>query len=196
MTRKFSLTAFAATQCLIVGLAATAPARAAEIPQYFFSQWTVTANCTEANAGAAGRVQPGLQFKIASQPAADGTYTLQTINAAGQQWNSAWNGVKLEYRAGTAMATVPADFECLAGSEVSSASSSPFLAMSGYVQTAEPYYAQQHWYGLVKVHGQLEHVLIFPRAATGDKSAIIVLQSASAGSNISLDDNGVINSRS
>jgi hypothetical protein len=195
MTRKFSLTAFAATQCLIVGLAATAPARAAEIPSYFFSQWTVTANCAEANAGPAARVQAGLQFKIASEPAADGTYTLQTINAAGQQWASAWSGVKLEYRAGTAMATVPADFECLAGSEAASASASPFLAMSGYVQTAEPYYAQQHWYGLVKVHGQLEHVLIFPRAAKGDKSAIIVLQSASAGSNISLDDNGVINSK-
>ena len=195
MTRKFSLTAFAATQC-ILGLAATAPARAAEIPSYFFSQWTVTANCTEAHAGPATRVQPGLQFKIASQPAADGTYSLQAINAAGQQWSSAWNGVKLEYRAGTPMSTVPADFECAAGSEVSSASSSPFLAMSGYVQTAEPYYAQEHWYGLVKIHGQLEHVLIFPRAATGDKSAIIVLQSANASSNISLDDNGVISSRS
>jgi len=195
MTRKFSLTAFAATQCLIVGLVATAPARAAEIPPYFFSQWTVTANCTEANAGPAARVQAGLQFKIASQPAADGTYTLQTIDAAGQQWASAWSGVKLEYRAGTAMATVPADFECLAGSEAASTSSSPFLAMSGYVQTAEPYYAQQHWYGLVKVNGQLEHVLIFPRDAKGDKSAIIVLQSANAGSNISLDDNGVINSK-
>jgi hypothetical protein len=195
MTRKFLLTAFAATQCLIVGLAASAPARAAEIPSYFFSQWTVTANCAEAHAGPAARVQAGLQFKIASQPAADGTYTLQTINAAGQQWASAWSGVKLEYRTGTAMAAVPADFECLAGSEAASASASPFLAMSGYVQTAEPYYAQQHWYGLVKVHGQLEHVLIFPRDATGDKSAIIVLQSASAGSNISLDDNGVINSK-
>ena len=54
MTRKFSLTAFAAAQCLIVGLAATAPARAAEIPQYFFSQWTVTANCTEAQRGTRG----------------------------------------------------------------------------------------------------------------------------------------------
>ena len=193
MTRKFSLTAFAAAQCLIVGLAATAPARAAEIPSYFFSQWTVTANCAEAHAGPAARVQAGLQFKIASQPAADGTYTLQTINAAGQQWNTAWSGVKLEYRAGTAMATVPADFECVAGSEAASASASPFLAMSGYVQTAEPYYSQQHWYGLVKVHGQLEHVLIFPRDTKGNNSAIIVLQSAAASSNVSLDDNGVIN---
>ena len=196
MTRKLSLTAFAAAQCLLAGLAATTSAQAADIPQYFFSQWTVTANCTEANAGPAARVQPGLQFKISSTSvAADGSYTLQAINAAGQQWATEWNGVKLEYRPGSQMATVPADFKCAAGSEASSTASSPFLAMSGYVQTAEPYYAQQHWYGLVKVHGQLEHVLIFPRNATGDKSAIIVLQSASAGSNISLDDNGVINSR-
>jgi hypothetical protein len=197
MTRKLSLTAFAAAQCLVAGLAATTPARAADIPQYFFSQWTVTANCTEANAGPAARVQPGLQFKIASDaPAADGSYTLQTINAAGQQWASEWNGVKLQYRPGTQMTTVPADFECVAGAEASSAASSPFLAMSGYVQTAEPQYTQQHWYGLAKIHGQLEHVLIFPRDTKGDKSAIIVLQSASATNNVVLDDNGVISSRS
>jgi hypothetical protein len=197
MTRKLSLTAFAAAQCLVAGLAATTPARAADIPQYFFSQWTVTANCTEANAGPAARVQPGLQFKIASDsPAADGSYTLQTINAAGQQWASEWNGVKLQYRPGTQMTTVPADFECVAGAEASSAASSPFLAMSGYVQTAEPQYTQQHWYGLAKIHGQLEHVLIFPRDTKGDKSAIIVLQSASPTNNVVLDDNGVISSRS
>ena len=99
---------------------------------------------------------------------ADGTYTLQTINASGQQWASEWQGVKLTYRAGTQMTSVPADFECVAGSEAASASSSPFLAMSGYVQTAEPQYAQEHWYGLAKIHGQLEHVLIFPRAVKGD----------------------------
>jgi hypothetical protein len=196
MTRKLSLTAFAAAQCLFVGLAATTPAQAADIPQYFFSQWTVTANCTEAHAGPAARVQPGLQFKISSDSlAADGSYSLQTINAAGQQWASEWSGVKLEYRPGAQMTTVPADFECVSGSEASSTAASPFLAMSGYVQTAEPQYAQQHWYGLAKVHGQLEHVLIFPRAATGDNSAIIVLQSASSSNNVVLDDNGVVNSR-
>lgn len=193
MTRKFSLTAFAAAQCLFIGLAATAPVRAAEIPSYFFSQWTVASNCTEANAGPAVRVQPGLQFKIASTPGTDGSYSLQTINAAGQQWASEWSGVKLEYRAGTRMATVPADFECAAGSESSSAASSPLLAMSGYVQTAEPQYEQQHWYGLAKIHGQLEHVLIFPRDVKGTKSAIIVMESASAGGAVTLDENGVIN---
>jgi hypothetical protein len=196
MTRKLSLTAFAAAQCLFVGLTATAPAQAADIPSYFFSQWTVTANCAEAHAGPAARVQPGLQFKISSDSvAANGTYSLQAIDTAGQQWASEWNGIKLQYRAGTPMTTVPADFTCVAGSEASSAAASPFLAMSGYVQTAEPQYAQQHWYGLAKIHGQMEHVLIFPRPTTGDNSAIIVLQSASSSSYVVLDDGGVVNSK-
>jgi hypothetical protein len=194
MTRKFKLTAFAAAQCLISGFAVTAPARAAEIPQYFFGQRTITSNCTEANAGPAARVPTGLQFKISATPGADGSYTLQTVDAAGKQWPSDWNGVKLQYRAGTKMTTIPADFECAAGSEASSASSSPLLAMSGYVQTVEPQYAIEHFYGLATIHGQPEHVLIFPRDAKGGTSAIIVLESASAGSTINLDDNGVINS--
>jgi hypothetical protein len=194
MTRKFTLTAFAAAQCFILGLAATAPVRAAEIPQYFFGQRTVTSNCTEANAGPAARVPTGLQFKISATPGSDGSYTLQTIDAAGKQWPSNWNGVKLQYRAGTKMTTVPADFECAAGSEASSASSSPLLAMSGYVQTVEPQYEQEHFYGLATIHGQPEHVLIFPRDAKGGTSAIIVLESATTGSAVNLDDDGVINS--
>lgn len=193
MTRKFSLTAFAAAQCLVAGLIATTAAHAATpIPSYFFSHWTVTANCTEAQAGPATRVQSGLQYTISRS--ANGTYTLQTINANGKQWANEWQGVKLIYRAGTKMNSVPADFECVAGSEAAATSSSPFLAMSGYVQTVEPQYAQEHWYGIAKIHGQMEHVLIFPRAVQGDNSAIIVLQSATAGSNVVLDDNGVINS--
>ena len=192
MTRKFSLSVFAAAQFLVVGLVATAPVSAAEIPQYFFSQWTVDSNCTEANAGPAARVQPGLQFKIAAKPAADGTYTLQAINSAGKQWASAWNGLKLEYRPGTKMATIPADFTCVAGDEASSAASSPLLAMSGYVQTAEPQYQLAHWYGIARIHGQLEHVLIFPRDAKGETSAVIVVESASTASTVNLDDNGVI----
>jgi hypothetical protein len=194
MTRKFSLTVFAAAQCLIAGLAATAPARADEIPQYFFAQRTVVSNCTEASAGPAASVPTGVQFKISTTPNADGTYTLQTIDAAGKQWPSNWNGVKLQYRAGTKMTTVPADFECAAGSEASSASSSPLLAMSGYVQTVEPQYGQEHFYGLATIHGQPEHVLIFPRDTKGGTSAIIVLESASTASTINLDANGVINS--
>jgi hypothetical protein len=193
MTRKLSLTVFAATQCVFAALVATAPARAADsIPSYFFSQWTVKSNCIEANAGPAARVQTGLKFKI-SNDSTNGTYTLQTINTGGKQWASEWNGVKLQYRAGAQMTTVPADFECAPGAEASSTSSSPLLAMSGYVQTVEPQYSYEHFYGLVTIHGQPEHVLIFARDAQGGgSSAIIVLESASTGSSVSLDDNGVI----
>ena len=192
MTRKLSLTVFAATQCVFAALVATAPAQAADsIPSYFFSQWTVTSNCTEANAGPATRVQPGLKFKISSA-STNGTYTLQAINSDGKQWASEWNGVKLQYRAGTKMTTVPADFECAAGSEASATSSSPLLAMSGYVQTVEPQYSHEHFYGLVTIHGQPEHVLIFPRNTKSGASAIIVLESATSGSSVNLDDNGVI----
>ena len=81
----------------------------------------------------------------------------------------------------------------MAGAETSSAAASPLLAMSGYVQTAEPQYQMAHWYGLARIHGQLEHVLIFPRDAKGETSAVIVLESASNASNVSLDDDGVIN---
>lgn len=196
MTRKLSLTVFAATQCVFAALAATTPAHATtpvadSIPQYFLSQWTVKSNCTEANAGPATRVQTGLQFKV-SKDSTDGTYTLQTINSTGKQWASEWNGIKLEYRAGTKMTTVPADFTCIAGAEASSAASSSLLAMSGYVQTAEPQYEQEHLYGLAKIGGQLEHVLIFSRDSKSGPSAVMVVESASGGRNVALDDNGII----
>lgn len=192
--RKFPLSLFAAAQCLIAGLAAVPSAHAAApIPSYFFSQWTVTSNCTEANAGPAVQVQPGLQFKIANIPSPTGSYTFQTVDGAGRQWAHEWNGIQLQYRAGTTMTTIPADFECVAGSEASSASASPLLAMSGYVQTVEPQYAQAHWYGLAKIHGQFEHVLIFPLSAKiGTTSAIVVLESATSGSDVTLDDNGFL----
>jgi len=90
----------------------------------------------------------------------------------------------------TLQTTLESETEYPSGAE----STSPFLAMSGYVQSAEPYYQPQHWYGLATIHGQLEHVLIFPRDVNGEKSAIIVLQSASAPTDIQLDDNGVISS--
>jgi hypothetical protein len=192
MTRKLSLPTFAAVQCLLIGLAATAPAQATQIPKYFFKEWTITSNCTEAHAGLAARVQTGLKFKVSMDTGTeDGSYTLEALNAGQQKWSPEWNGLKLEYRPGTRMTTVPADFECTPGAEATS----PFLAMSGYVQSAEPYYEQQHWYGLATIHGQLEHVLIFPRDVNGEKSAIIVLQSASAPTDIQLDDDGVIISR-
>jgi hypothetical protein len=192
MIRKLPLTVFAAAQCLIAGLMVASPVRAADVPKYFLSKWTVTSNCTEASAGPATRVQTGLQFSVVKDQA--GHYSLQTVNAAGKRWASEWNGVRLAYRAGAKMTTVPADFECLAGAEASSASASPLLAMSGYVQTAEPQYPQEHFYGLARIQGQLEHVLIFPRDAqtNGGASVIVVLESGSGGANISLDDNGVL----
>lgn len=194
MTRKIPLTVFAAVQCVVIGLAASAGAHAAtaSIPDYFFSQWTVKSNCTQADAGPAVRVQSGLQFKI-SKATSDGSITFEAINAAGQQWATEWNGLKLQYRPGTKMTTVPADFTCVAGSEASSASSSSLLAMSGYVQTVEPQYEAEHWYGLAKIQGQWEHVLIFPRDTKGSTSAVIVMESATAGSNVTLDEDGVIN---
>jgi hypothetical protein len=96
--------------------------------------------------------------------------------------------MKLQYRAGTDIQTLPADFECIPGQEASS----PFLAMSNFAQSSEPYYAQAHWYGITKVHGQLEHVLIFPRNSTQGPSAVIVMQSVNAPGTVQLDDNGVI----
>ena len=193
MTRKISLTVFAAAQCVFAALVATTPAQAADtVPSYFFNQWTVKSNCTEANAGPAARVQAGLKFSV-SAASTNGTYTLKTTNSGGKQWASAWNGIKLQYRAGTKMTTVPADFECVAGAEANATSSSPLLAMSGYVQTVEPQYSYEHFYGLVTIHGQPEHVLIFPRdASAGGASAIVVLESATNASTVNLDDNGVI----
>jgi len=193
MTRKISLTVFAAAQCVFAALVATTPAHAADtIPSYFFSQWTVKSNCTEAYAGPAARVQAGLKFSISSD-STNGIYTLKTINTDGKQWAREWNGLKLQFRAGTKMTSVPADFECVAGAEAASASSSSLLAMSGYVQTVEPQYSYEHFYGLVTIHGQPEHVLIFPRdASSGGAPAIIVLESASTSSTVNLDEGGVI----
>jgi hypothetical protein len=184
--QKASLTVVA--QCLIVGLAATSQAHAAQIPDYFFKNWTVAKNCTEQHAGLAAKVQSGLKFTVAPDSANAGGYVFVAQDVGQQHWAPNWNGMKLEYRAGPAMTTVPADFECIPAQEATS----PFLAMSGYAQASEPYYAQQHWYGIAKIQGQLEHVLIFPRQASGGPSAIIVLQSVNSPSTVQLDDNGVI----
>jgi len=175
-----------AAQCLIAGLAASSPAQAGSIPGYFFREWTVSNNCTEANAGLAARVQTGLKFKISA--AADGTYVFQAQDAGQQHWAANWNGIQLQYRSGTQMNTLPADFECIPGQ----APTSSFLTMSGYAVGAEPYYEQEHWYGLARIHGQLEHVLIFPRNISGKASAVVVLQSVNNAGTVQLDDNGVI----
>jgi len=192
MPRKLLLPLHAAAQCLIVSLAASSPTHAAAtIPAYFFSEWTVTANCTEAHAGLAARVDSGLKFRISPATlATDGSYAFQAQNTAQTQWAPNWNGLKLVYRPGTQMTTVPADFECIPGGE----STSPFLAMSGFAVAAEPYYEQEHWYGLARIQGQWEHILIFPRPTTGAASAIIMLVSVNAPGTVTLDDDGVIHS--
>jgi hypothetical protein len=186
MSRKIALSLALAAQFGLASLGANAPARAGALPDYFLGEWTVTKNCTEAHAGLAGRVDAGLKFKIS--PAADGSYVFVAEDAARGRWAANWNGLQLVYRPGTQMASLPADFECVPGAE----SSSPFLAMSGYAQSAEPYYEQEHWYGLAKIHGQLEHVLIFPRNVTGAASVVIVMQSVNSPSTVQLDDDSVI----
>jgi hypothetical protein len=175
-------------QCLIVGLSTTTQAHAAQIPGYFFKEWTVAKNCTEQHAGLAAQVQTGLKFTVAQDGKNAGSYVFVAQDVGPQHWAPNWNGMKLEYRPGPAMTTVPADFECIPSQE----QTSPFLAMSGYAQASEPYFQQQHWYGIAKIQGQMEHVLIFPRQGNGGPSAIIVLQSVNSPSTVQLDDNGVI----
>jgi hypothetical protein len=187
----FSRKAFLASAlapCL-VGALAGAPAQAGTIPDYFFKEWTVAKNCTEQNAGLAAQVPAGLKFKISRDgQAADGSYVFEAEDVGQQHWAINWNGMKLEYRAGTEMTTLPADFECIPGQEATS----PFLAMSNYAQATEPFYEQRHWYGVAKIHGQLEHILIFPSNAAAGPRAVIVMQSVNSPGTVQLDDNGVI----
>jgi hypothetical protein len=188
-SRKYLPTFALASACLVAALAGS-PARAQTIPDHFFKEWTVSQNCTEQHAGLAARVPAGLKFKISrNSQADDGSYMFEAEDAGQQHWAANWNGLKLSYRPGTAMTTLPADFECIPGQEATS----PFLAMSNYAQATEPYYEQAHWYGLARIHGQLEHVLIFPRSSTQGPSAVIVLQSVNASNAVELDDNGIIN---
>ena len=187
-SRKSFVVSAIAAQCLVAAFAA-APVRAATIPDYFFSEWTVSKNCAEQHAGLAAHVQTGLKFKISrNDPAADGSYVFVAEDTGQQQWAANWNGMKLQYRPGTNMQTLPADFECIPGQEATS----PFLAMSNYAQATEPFYEQAHWYGLAKIHGQLEHVLIFPRDAASGPRAVIVMASVNAPATVQLDDNGLL----
>jgi hypothetical protein len=185
--RAFLATAIA-SQCL-VGALAGAPARASTIPDHFFQEWTVTKNCTEQHAGLAARVQTGLKFKISRDAqAADGSYVFEAEDVGQQHWAVNWNGMKLQYRPGTNMTTLPADFECIPGQEATS----PFLSLSNYAQATEPYYEQAHWYGIATIQGQREHVLVFPRNAATGPRAVIVLQSVNSPGAVQLDDNGVL----
>jgi hypothetical protein len=189
---KASLSVILAAQCLFAGLAAPAQAQTAQVPNYFFNTWTVAKNCTEAHAGLAARADTGLKFKIVRGDSDEGSYVFQALDNGKSKWAAQWNGLELQYRPGSKLTSVPADFECIPGQEATSS----FLAMSGYAQSAEPYYGQEHWYTQAKIHGQLEHVLIFPRdASAGGPSAIIVLQSVNAPDTVQLDENGVIHAQ-
>ncbi len=159
------------------------------IPDYFFGTYTVNRDCTEVHASG-GHTVPGSQFRVARTPSADGgvTYTLQPMDKPGLNWSTGWRNVQLEYRAGTALKSIPADFECVPGEEASS----PFLAQSGFSVSAEPYYGQEHWYGTVQIHGVKHHLLIFPRNLKGADSAAILLIDADAGGNLQLDTDGTI----
>ena len=120
---------------------------------------------------------------------ADGTtFKLQSLDSQNRLLKGNWGNVSLQYRPGSKMTSVPADFECIPGEEAAS----PFLALGNYAMTAEPYYEQEHWYALVKIHGEPHHLLIFPRNVTGEDSAIIVLQDAGGADAVTLDNNGVI----
>jgi hypothetical protein len=187
-SRNAILASAIAAQCLFGGLAA-APAQAADIPDNFFQEWTVSKNCTEQHAGLAAHVPSGLKFKISRDAqAADGSYVFQAEDTGNQRWNANWNGIKLQYRPGTAMQTLPADFECIPGQEATSS----FLAMSNYAVATEPQYEQGHWYALARINGQLEHILIFPSSSASGPKAVIIMQSVTASNAIQLDDNGVI----
>ena len=187
-SRKFILASAIAVQCLVGSLAGS-PAQAADIPDNFFQEWTVSKNCTEQHAGAAAHVPSGLKFRISrDSQATDGSYVFQAENTGQQRWNANWGAIKLQYRPGTAMKALPADFECIPGQEATSS----FLAMSNYAQATEPQYEGRHWYALARIHGQLEHILIFPSSSASGPKAVIVMQSVTASSSIQLDDNGVI----
>jgi hypothetical protein len=189
-SRKIFLSCVLFAQCLIAGLAAPAQAGSTTIPQYFFQGGTTGANCAEQNGGLAAHVPSGLKFQISQgTDSSDSTYVFQAVNSDAQQWAAGWNDMKLKYRAGTKMTAVPADFSCVPGQE----SSSSFLAMSGYEVSAEPYYHLEHWYGVARIAGQIEHVLIFPRdTSNGGPSAVIMIQSATAKTTMQLDQNGII----
>lgn len=181
---------------LAASLLTLSPATLADpaIPGYFFSTWTISKDCSEQHAGPAGHVQTGLRFNIDGASADGVSFALKplevdTTNATTQRsWPVSWSKVRLQYRPGAKMASVPADFECVPGQEYAS----PFLALSNYSQTAEPWFEFEHWYGVLLIHGEPHHVLIFPRDVKGMSSAVIMIQDADASGTIKLDHNGII----
>lgn len=192
MARAVPVLLFSTALSLMASIQTRSIAQGASgIPDYFFGTWSVSRDCTEAHAGSSGRhTLPGSQFRVVPQAGADGatTYALQAVDKPGLRWSKGWKSVQLEYRAGPALKSIPADFECVPGEEASS----PFLAQSGFSVSAEPYYAEAHWVGHVKIHGEDHHLLIFPRNVKGADSAVMLLIDADAGDNLQLDTGGTI----
>jgi hypothetical protein len=187
MSRVAPLLLFTSALYLMASIPARTEAQnASGIPDYFFGNWTVNRDCTEAHAGTGtGHTIPGSQFRIVRS---QDNYVLQAVDQPGRTWSAGWKNLTLEYRAGARMSSIPADMECVPGDEASS----PFLAQSGFSVSAEPYYPYEHWYTTVKIHGEKHHLLIFPRNAHGPNSAAIVLIDADAGDNMQLDHDGTI----
>jgi hypothetical protein len=177
------------TSSLSPTIQSAAQAQSAAIPSYFFNHWTVQSNCIEQGFDPAEQTQVGLQFAMSpASLTADGlSYAFQPINSAAQAWPDGWAELTLQYRAGTQMTTVPADFACIPGE-----STSALLANSSFTQSAEPYYEYEHWYGLGALHGEPHHFLIFPRNVKGADGVIIILLDAGAGGTVQLDQNGTI----
>ncbi len=188
--RIVPLVLFFVAQLFVVAIVAppTQAQTTSGVPSYFFNEWTISKSCSQLNSGAPAHAQAGLRFRV-DRATADGvTHALRAIDRAQKRWAGGWRAMKLEYRAGAKMSAVPADFACVPGEEASS----PFLAMSGNSQTAEPYYHFEHWYGLAKIGGELHHVLIFPRDVKGPSSVVVVIQDADSGDDVTLDHDGTI----
>jgi hypothetical protein len=182
----------AVSVAFLATITATTPAISndtATIPDHFFSQWTISKNCTELDKP--GHAQPQQVYRIAraSQDAATGTYLFEAVTANGLPWAAGWQGTRLQYRAGVRLAQAPAEFQCTPGQSASNA----FLAISNYVQTAEPYYPYEHWYALITIDGSPHHMMIFPTTTKGVSNAVIMLQSA-GGDAVLLDHDGTIHS--
>jgi hypothetical protein len=187
MSRAAPIVLFSTALALMSAIQPKAQAQDA-IPDYFFNAWTVNRDCTESHAGGRGHTTPGSKFRVTRNSADGSSFRLQPVNEGVRRWSAGWQSVKLEYRGGAALSSIPADMECVPGQEASS----PFLAQSGFTASAEPYYGYEHWYGQVTLHGETHHLLIFPRNTRGASSAAIVLIDADAGGNLQLDHNGTI----
>ena len=127
-----SVLAFAASLLTLSPATLADPA----IPAYFFSTWTISKDCSEQHAGPTGHVKTGLRFSINVESADGLAFRLKPIDVNQALWPGNWKRVRLEYRAGAKMNTLPADFACVPGQE----SASPYLAMSNYSVTPEPTY--------------------------------------------------------